>query len=73
MHGLLVASSRVKRWDGFSAVRAVNSLSATFINVCTILWVFAVSLQASSIGEIFCSCFAIQKNWLGCFQVLVVF
>lgn len=72
MFGLGVASCRVKRCDGFSTVRTVNFLSATFINVSTLLWVFAVSLQASSIGEIFCSCFAIQKYWLCCIQVSVI-
>jgi len=61
MHGRLVAASRVKLSDGFSAVRAVNVISVTFINVCTLLWVFVVILEASSLGEIFCSCFAIEK------------
>lgn len=60
MHGSLVAASRVKLSDGFSAVRAVNFISVTFINVCTLLWVFVVILGASSSGEMFCSCFAIQ-------------
>ncbi|XP_078343622.1 receptor-type tyrosine-protein phosphatase epsilon-like isoform X2 [Oculina patagonica] len=49
MLGLGVASCREKRSDGFSTVRTVNFLSVTFINVFTLLWVFAVSLQASSI------------------------
>lgn len=61
MHGRLVAASRAKLSHGFSAVRAVNYISVTFINVCTLLWVFVVILGASSSGEMFCSCFAIQK------------
>lgn len=61
MHGRLVAASRAKLSDGFSAVRAVNYVSVTFINVCTLLWVFVVILGASSSGEMFCSCFATQK------------
>lgn len=61
MHGRLVAASRVRPSDGFSAVGAVNFVSVTFINVCTLLWVSVVILEASSLGEIFCSCFAIQN------------
>ena len=53
MHGRLVVASRVKVSDGFSANRAVNFTSGTFTNVCTLLWVLVVVLEASPIGEIF--------------------
>ena len=69
MHGRLVAANRVEVSDGFSANRSFNVISGTFIKVCALLWVLVVILEASSLGEIFCSCFAIQKYYVGYIQV----
>lgn len=60
MHGRVGGSSRVKPPDGIGAIRAVNFISLS-LNVYTILWLFVVSVQASSQGEIFWNCFVIQK------------
>ena len=56
-----MASSRVKPPDRFSANSSVKFIPVTLVNVCTVLWLFVGSLHASSEGEMFWSCFMIQK------------